>query len=216
MSENPTLVSSEHFRYVAAHTRADDGFLQSLKAAAKEAGLPPIAISPAQASFMQILLKATGAKHVIEVGTLGGYSAIWMARALPEGGKVKTIEVSPKHADFARTWIAKSDVANRVEVITGDARTVLGTIPADSADCAFLDADKVSYPVYLEQCMRIVRSRGLILVDNAFAFGQLLDPHPTDRETPAIKAFNELVPTTKDLHGVIVPLGDGCWVCVKD
>src|SRR5262249_38654307 len=166
----------------------------SLKRAAAASGIPPIAISPAQASLMQILLKASGAKRVVEVGTLGGYSAIWMARALPKDGRVTTVEISPKHADFARSWIAKSDVAGKVEVITGDARAVLPDLATDSADAAFLDADKVSYPVYLDQCLRIVRRRGLIMVDNAFAFGQLFDPTPTDREAPAIKAFNEIVP----------------------
>jgi predicted O-methyltransferase YrrM len=216
MSENPTLVTAEHFRYLAARTVQDDDFLKALKKAAAEAGLPPIAISAAQASFMQILLKAAKAKDVVEVGTLGGYSAIWMARALPKEGKVRTLEISPRHAEFARTWIAKSDVAGKIEVVVGDGRQVLPSFAADSADAAFLDADKTSYPAYLEQCLRIVRKGGLILADNAFAFGQLFDPHPTDREAPAIKAFNEMVPKTKGLHGVIVPLGDGCWVCLKE
>jgi predicted O-methyltransferase YrrM len=139
-----------------------------------------------------------------------------MARALPSDGKVKTLEISPKHAEFARSWVAKSDVAGKVEVLLGDGRQVLPTIAADWADAAFLDADKVSYPAYLEQCLRIVRKGGLIMVDNAFAFGQLFDRTPTDREAPAIQAFNEIVPKTRGLHGVIVPLGDGCWVCVKE
>jgi predicted O-methyltransferase YrrM len=216
MSENPTLVTAEHFRYVASHTTRDDAFLSSLRTAAAAAGLPPIAISSAQASFIQIILKAARAKQVVEVGTLGGYSAIWMARALPPDGRVRTLEISPKHAEFARSWIAKSDVASRIEVITGDARQVLPGIGADSADAMFLDADKASYPAYLEQGMRIVRKGGLILADNAFAFGQLFDQNPTDREAPAIRAFNEVVPKTEGLHGVIVPLGDGCWVCVKE
>jgi predicted O-methyltransferase YrrM len=216
MSESPTLVTARHFDYVAAHTAGDDELLRGLKKAAASAGIPPIAISPAQASLMQILLKATGAKNVVEVGTLGGYSAIWMARALPPDGRVRTLEISEKHAEFARSWIAKSDVAGRIEVLVGDARQTLPRLAADSADAAFLDADKASYPQYLEQCLRIVRKRGLIMVDNAFAFGQLFDSNPTDRETPAIKAFNEIVPKTRGLHGVIVPMGDGCWVCVKE
>src|SRR5262249_37331280 len=106
MSENPTLVTADHFRYVAAHTKGDDDLLRPLKQAAASAGLPPIAISPAQGSFMQILLKASKAKNVVEVGTLGGYSAIWMARGLGKDGRVRTIEVSAKDAEFARAWIA--------------------------------------------------------------------------------------------------------------
>jgi predicted O-methyltransferase YrrM len=216
MSETPTLVTEEHFRYVAAHTRQDDDFLKSLRRAAAQEGLPQISISSAQASFLQIILRAGKAEEVVEVGTLGGYSAIWMARALPPGGRVRTIELSEKHAAFARSWIARSDVAGKVEVLVGDGRRILPTFGADSADAAFLDADKSSYPFYLDECRRIVRRGGLIMADNAFAFGQLFDEKPTDREAPAIKAFNEIVPKVGGLQGVIVPLGDGCWVCVRD
>ena len=92
---------------------------------------------------------------------------------------------------------------------------MLKTFGADSADLAFLDADKASYPAYLEHALRIVRTGGLILVDNAFAFGQLLDPHPTDREVLAVRAFNDVMAAEKRVHGVIVPIGDGLWVGVK-
>jgi predicted O-methyltransferase YrrM len=216
MSEAPTLVTAEHFLYVASHTKGEDAFLGALRAAAAEEGLPAIAISPAQASFLQIVLKAAKVERVVEVGTLGGYSAIWMARALPAGGRVRTIEISPRHAAFARTWIARSDVAEKIEVLCGDAHALLPSFEADSADAAFLDADKTGYPFYLEQCLRIVKRGGLVMADNAFAFGELFAAAPRDRETPAVRAFNEIVPKTKGLHGVIVPLGDGCWVCVKD
>jgi predicted O-methyltransferase YrrM len=215
MSEASTLVTTEHFAYLAARTRGDDLFLQELKRAAREAGLPPISIAPEQASFMQILLRASLAREVVEVGTLGGYSAIQMARALSSGGRVRTIELSPEHAQFARAWIARSDVADRVEVIEGRGADVLASIPADSVDAAFLDADKASYPIYLKESLRIVRRNGLILVDNAFAFGQILDPRPTDREVAAVRAFNDLMARTPGLQGVIVPIGDGLWVAVK-
>jgi caffeoyl-CoA O-methyltransferase len=164
---------------------------------------------------MQILLRAGGAQEVIEVGTLAGYSAIVMARALPPGGRVRTIEIEPKHAAFAREWAAKSDAAGRVEVHLGAGMDVLPTFDTHSADAAFLDADKRRYPQYLEQAVRIVRPGGLILVDNALAFGQLLDPTPTDREVPAVRAFNELMAARPDLQSVIVPLGDGLWVGVR-
>src|SRR5262249_49087040 len=116
MSANPTLVTQAHFDYLASRTVQDDSFLVQLKQAAVAQQIPEIQISPAQASFMQILLKAAGAREVIEVGTLAGYSAICMARALPDGGRVRTIELSSKHADFAELWIARSDVARKVQV----------------------------------------------------------------------------------------------------
>ena len=215
MSETGTVVTEGHFEYLAARTAREDAFLAQLKSAAREAGLPSISIAPEQGSFLQILLRSARAKEVIEVGTLSGYSAIWMARALPAGGCVRTIEASAKHAVFAREWIARSDVAGKVEVLEGKGADVLATLEADSADAAFLDADKGSYPLYLEQSLRIVRRGGLILVDNAFAFGQLLDARPTDREVEAVKRFNDLMAKETRVQGVIVPIGDGLWVAVK-
>jgi predicted O-methyltransferase YrrM len=215
MSSSSTLVTADHFRYLAARTRGDDALLVELKRAAVEAGIPAIWIAPEQASFMQILLRAAGAKRVIEVGTLAGYSAIQMARALPPGGRVDTIELSKKHADFAREWIARSDVRDRIVVHEGKGADVLRKLPSDTADAAFLDADKSSYPIYLEEALRVVRRGGLVLVDNAFAFGQLLDGHPRDREVGAVREFNDLMAREKRLHAIIVPIGDGLWVGVK-
>jgi len=215
VSENPTLVTAEHFRYIAARTTPEDAFLVELKDAARAADIPPIWIAPEQASFMQILLRLAGARTVVEVGTLAGYSAICMARALPPEGRVHTIEIDPKHAGFASEWIAKSDVAGRVLVHLGAGQTVLPTLPTDGADACFLDADKSGYKEYLGECMRIVRPGGLIMADNAFAFGQLFDTQPRDREVGAVRDFNEFMARHPGVHGVIVPLGDGLWVGVK-
>ncbi len=215
MSESSTLLTAKHFEYIAARTAPEDAFLKSLKKAAVQAGIPSVWIAPEQASFMQILLKLCGAAEVIEVGTLAGYSAIAMARALPPHGRVRTIEISRKHADFAEDWIARSDVADRIELLRGDGKDILKTLDADTADAAFLDADKAGYGLYLEESLRIVRRGGLIMADNAFAFGELFDENPADAETPAVRAFNEHIAADKRLQKVIVPLGDGCWVGVK-
>lgn len=214
MSETSTLVTAEHFRYLADRTRREDEFLRELKHAAAAESIPEIWIAPEQASFMQILLRAARVREVVEVGTLAGYSAIQMARALPAEGRVRTIELEPRHADFAERWIARSDVAGRIEVHRGAGAKVLATFAADSADAAFLDADKASYPVYLTECLRIVRRGGLILVDNAFAFGELFANNPRE-DVAAMRAFNDLMARTDALQSVIVPLGDGLWVGVK-
>lgn len=215
MSETSTPVTVAHFRYIAAHTVPEDDLLKNLKREAEAAGLPPIWIAHEQASFIQILLRLSRAREVVEVGALAGYSAIAMARALPAGGRVRTIEISAKHAAFAEEWVRRSDVADRIEILHGDARNVLPRLPADSADAAFLDADKASYPLYIKECLRIVRRGGLIMADNAFAFGQLFDEQPADREVAAVRTFNAYISQVKELHSVIVPLGDGCWVGVK-
>lgn len=215
MSAESEVVTKAHFDYLAARTAKDDAFLLDLKRAARDEGIPPIQIAPEQASLMQILLRLANAREVVEVGTLAGYSAIWMARALPQGGRVRTIEFLGKHADFAERWVAKSDVAGKVEVHRGAGADVMPSFAANSADAAFLDADKTNYPVYLREALRIVRKGGLVMVDNAFAFGQLFHERPTDREAPAVKAFNEVMAATRELQSVIVPMGDGLWVGVK-
>ena len=215
MSAEPTLVTARHFRYIAERTTREDAFLRDLRAAATAAGIPAIWICPEEAAFLQVLLRLRGARDVVEVGTLAGYSAIWLARALPESGRLRTIEIEPKHADFAEEWISRSDVAGRVTVHRGDAGRVLPTFADGSADAAFLDADKAGYGRYLDECHRILRPGGLVMVDNAFAFGQLFDERPADREAPAVQAFNERMAADARFQSVIVPLGDGVWVGVR-
>lgn len=215
MSESSTLVTEAHFRYLADRTISEDRFLQDLKRAAAVAGIPAIHISPEQASFMQILLKLCGAKQVLEVGTLAGYAAIAMARALPPGGRVQSVEIEPQYAEFARQWIARSDIAGRVEVHCGDARDLLPTIKDESVDAAFIDADKENYQCYLGECLRIVRPGGLLMMDNAFAFGRLFCADESESSVVAIREFNDHVSRLNQLHSIIVPLGDGCWVGVR-
>jgi predicted O-methyltransferase YrrM len=215
VSVEPTRVTQRHFDYLAERTTPEDAFLAALRAAARAAGLPSIHIGPAQGAFLEILVRAVRAREVVEVGTLGGYSAVWLARGLPEGGRVRTIEAHPGHAAFAREWIARSDVAGRVEVIEGRGQDVLPRLPDASVDLAFLDADKAGYGAYLESCARILKPGGVVAADNAFAFGQLFDEHPTDREVPAVRDFNDRLARDARFRAVIVPLGDGCWVGVR-
>ena len=216
MSAESTTVTAAHFAYIAARTTPEDAFLRDLRERAEAAGIPPIQIAPEQASFLQILLRLARAREIVEVGTLAGYSAIAMARALPGNGRVRTIELDEMHADFAEAAFAASDVAGRIELYRGAGSDVLAGFENRSADAAFLDADKGNYPIYLEESIRIVRPGGLILVDNAFAFGQLLDKNPTDPEAPAVIAFNEVMAKESRVDAVIVPIGDGIWVGVRN
>lgn len=215
MSEKSNPVTQRHIDYLASRTTPEDDFLRALKDAARDEGIPPIWIAPEQAAFMQILLRLVHAKMVVEVGTLAGYSAICMARALPEAGEVHTIEINPVHADFAERWIEKSDVSRKITVLRGPGDEELRRLDDHSMDAAFLDADKSSYRVYLKECLRIVAPGGLIMVDNAFAFGQLFDETPTDPEVSAIRTFNDHLATITQLQSIIVPIGDGLWVGAK-
>lgn len=215
MSEQSTPVDERIFQYIESHTTGEDAFLTQLKDEARKAGLPAIWISPGQAAFLQILLRAVRARTVVEVGTLAGYSAVAMARALPPEGRLTTIELEPSHATFAERWIALSDVAERIELKRGAAIDVLRTLPDDSADVVFLDADKQSYALYLREALRILHRGGVLLADNALAHGELFEPNSTNASANAMKAFNEVIAKETALQSVIVPLGDGIWVGVR-
>lgn len=132
MSHESTIVTTEHFAYLAARTQAEDPFVAELKAAAREAGLPPIWVAPEQASLLEVLVKLAGAREVVEVGTLAGSTAIHLARAVGPQGRVRTIEFEPKHAAFARDWCGRSDVADRIEVLEGTGDEHLASTDASS------------------------------------------------------------------------------------
>jgi predicted O-methyltransferase YrrM len=218
MSATSTPLDRALLEYVAAHTGGDDELVRDLKEAALAEGFPGIWIAPEQASFLTILLRAARARRVLEVGTLAGVSALALARALPsraEGGHLVTIELDPRRAAFAREWLGRSPVGDRIEVLQGAADAVLPGLAAGSFDAAFIDADKAGYGGYLEHALRLVRPGGLVLVDNAFAFGQLLDPESQDPDVKAVREFNEQVRRSPALEGIIVPIGDGLWVAVR-
>lgn len=207
---NPRLVD-----YIAKRSAADDHFLCTLKQAAAEAGIPAIWIAPEQAAFMHILLSVSAVRTVVEIGTLAGYSAIAMARALPADGRVQTIEVDPEYAAFARQWIGCSDVAERIEVIEGVADTVLGALADASVDAVFIDADKEGYAGYLEHAARLLRPGALLMVDNAFCFGELLEERPQDPDHAILMAFNEQIAAHPAFRSTIVAVGDGLWIGVR-
>jgi predicted O-methyltransferase YrrM len=213
MSKASTPVGEELFGFIAAQTIPEDRLLRELRVAAGAAGLPEIHIAPEQAAFLQLALRSAKAKVVVEVGTLGGYSAIAMARALPADGIVVTHEIDPGHAEFAREWIARSDQRGKIEVRVGNAADTLTELSAASADAIFLDADKAGYVTYLQHSMRILRPGGLLLADNVLAGGDV--SHGESETAVAIRAFLDAVRATPKLQSIIVPLGDGCLFGVK-
>lgn len=210
-----TALSDQLFNYLTDKFGTDDDLLRDLKRDAEAQGIPSIQISQEQSAFMQVFLRSINARRVLEVGTLAGYSAIVMARALPAVGRVDTIELKPAHAQFARTYISKAGLSDVITVHEGAGIDILPKFVGEPYDFAFLDADKKSYPLYLEHCYRLVRPGGVIAADNAFAFGQLFDETPTDREANSMKAFNEMIAADKRFQCMIVPVGDGLLLAVK-
>lgn len=211
-----TPITEPIYSYMTSNFPVEDDLLRQLKAAAIAAEIPEIQISPEQGTFMQVLLKGMGARKVIEVGTLGGYSAIIMARALPEDGKVTTIERDPFRAEFAREQARKAGLEGRIEVMTGSGVDVLERELAGSGpyDFAFIDADKPSYVRYLSLIYPLMRKGGIIAGDNALAWGRIADEGTDDPDVLGMQAFNRAMKEHTGLQSCIVPVGDGMCIGV--
>jgi caffeoyl-CoA O-methyltransferase len=207
-------VSDRVDEYIASLFARDDDVLAALREAADREGLPPIAISAVTGRLLQILLSAVSAVRVLEVGTLGGYSAIWMARGLPPSGRLITIEIEERHAEFARGYIARAGLADRVEVRVGRALDVLPSFDGEQFDAIFLDADKEPLPTYFEWALSLLRPGGLLIADNALWGGRVLDPATEDEGTRGVQEFNRRLANDTRVLGTIVPVGDGLGLAV--
>ena len=200
--------------YVARLFAPEDELLMSLREEADRTGLPPIAISPDTGRLLQVLLTAIRAERVLEVGTLGGYSAIWIARSLRAGGRLLSIEIDPAHAEFARRYLRRAGVEEKVEVRVGRALDVLASLDGEVFDAMFLDADKEPLPTYFDWALRLLRPGGLLIADNALWGGRVLDPETADEGTRGIREFNRRLASDQRVTGTIVPVGDGVAVAV--
>jgi predicted O-methyltransferase YrrM len=152
-----------------------DPALEQALADSEAAGLPAIAVAPNQGKMLMLLAQMAGARRILEIGTLGGYSTIWLARALPEGGRLVTLEYAPKHAEVARKNIARAGFADRVEVKVGAALDTLPTLEGPF-DFVFIDADKQGYPDYFRWSLKLSRPGTVIVADNVVREGRVLDP----------------------------------------
>ena len=203
-------------RYVRRLFATECDCLHAIRARADEAALPPIQLPPATARAVQILLFASGARRVLEVGTLAGYSAVWIARALPPDGELITLEIDPDRAAVARRSLRDANLADRARVRAGDALDLMAALDPDPPfDAVFLDADKERYCDYLEQAARLVRRGGLFMADNAFWRGSVLDPAGSDELAAHIHRFNQRVAADERFEATILPVGDGLMVAVR-
>lgn len=200
--------------YVCGLFAREDETLLALREEADRTGLPPISITPDTGRLLQVLLAAVGARRVLEVGTLGGYSAIWMARALPSDGRLVSLECEPRHAEFARRWLRRAMVEDRVEVRVGRALDLLPALDGERFDGVFLDADKEPLPTYLEWALRLVRPGGLIVADNALWGGRVLDPAADDPATRGVREFNRKLAGDARLTSIVLGIHDGIAVGV--
>lgn len=169
-----------------------DPVLDAALEASKAAGLPEIAVAPNQGKLLHLMARMRGAKRILEIGTLGGYSTIWLARALPPDGKLVTLEYDPKHADVARANIARAGFSGQVEVRTGRA---LDTLPGVTGpfDFIFVDADKNTYPDYFRWALKLSRPGGVMVFDNVVRNGAVIDINTTDALVLGVRALIEAI-----------------------
>src|SRR5215475_11034121 len=175
---------------------APDKALEQALADSVAAGLPAIAVSPLQGKQLLVLAQMQNPKRILEIGTLGGYSTIWLARALPDDGRLVTLEFSPKHAEVAKANIARAGVSHKVEIRVGPALDTLPLVAAENRgpfDFVFVDADKRNNPGYFEWALKLSRPGSIILVDNVVRDGTIADMQNTDADLVGTRRMHELV-----------------------
>lgn len=205
--------------YIRKLYATQDGLLSAIAAKLKEMDVE-IQISPEEGKLLQLLIGLHGIKTIVEVGTLAGYSAIWMARALPADGHLYTLEKNPKHAEIAHGFIAQSDVKDRITVLEGDAGKLLDSLNDKAPfDMMFIDADKPGYNAYLDWAEAHVRPGGLIVADNTLLFDTIGLPAPPEGTAPStwhgMRLFNDRLADTRQYFSTMIPTDDGLTVAVK-
>jgi predicted O-methyltransferase YrrM len=200
--------------YVRSLFIDEDEVLKSIAPGLEEREMPQISVPPEVGKTLYLLAKMSGAKRVLEIGALGGYSTIWLARALPETGKVISLEISQKHADFAAENVAKAGLEDRVTFLVGDAMKSLEELArkGERFDFVFIDADKPNYINYLEKAIQLSQPGGVIAADNLFQHGRIFDENDQAPSPRTIRNFNSQIAGDPRLESILLTIGDGLGV----
>jgi predicted O-methyltransferase YrrM len=199
-------------QYLSERYWSEDDLLREVRADTAQRG-PSIQVSAEAGHLLALFVRAFGAKRVLEVGTLFGYSGIWMARQLPPDGRLDTIEIEPLHADAAEHWFERAGLSDRVVVHRGAGVDVLATLPGPY-DIAFIDADKVSYPHYTRLALERLRPGGLMIADNAIRQGRIVEAG-VSADIDGIRAMHDMLAADPSLTATTLPVGDGMAIAVK-
>jgi predicted O-methyltransferase YrrM len=187
-------------KYITGLLVSSDAALDAALQASNAAGLPSIQVSPVQGKFLHLLARACGARQILEIGTLGGYSTIWLARALPAGGRVITLEADPKHAEVARANFALAGLVGVIELRLGPALETLPKLVAEQRgpfDLVFIDADKSNMREYFEWALKLSHAGSVIIADNVIRQGKVLDAGSSNVDVQGVRRFNERLAAEK-------------------
>jgi predicted O-methyltransferase YrrM len=193
--------------YFAEQLSPSDAVLDAALAASTAAGLPAISVTPSQGKLLQLLAQLRGARRILEVGTLAGYSTIWMGRALPRDGELITLEIDPKHAAVARENLERAGLTDRVEIRVGPAATSLAKLVADRVrpfDLVFIDADKASIDSYFVAALELSRAGTVIIVDNVVRKGEVINAESDDPSILGIRRLVELLPRERRVSATAI------------
>jgi predicted O-methyltransferase YrrM len=198
---------SDLWKAVDAYARESvvrpDPSYQAVYDASRAAGLPDIAISPAEGKQLQILAQMCGARRILEIGTLGGYSTLWLARALPPGGSLTTLEYDPHHAETARANLTQAGVGDRVTVMVGAALDLLPRL-AGPFDFCFIDANKDGYPDYFRWAVKLSQPGSVIVVDNVVRKGEVIEADSTEPAVTGVRQMLEVVAATPNVSASVI------------
>lgn len=192
-------------QYITDRIVMEDDVLRAATKAAADAGLPPISVTPGEGKLLYLLARLMGARKVLEIGTLAGYSTIWLGRAVGAEGRVITLEVDPAHAAVARENIARATLDTTVEVRVGKALETLPSLVASAPfDIVFIDADKENNPDYFEWALRLVKPGSLIVIDNVIRSGDVLDEDSVDPRVQGVRRLNALIAAKRGVSATTI------------
>jgi len=202
MSQDLLAGFTKSEQYYNSFLISPDDALEGALKHSQENGLRDIAVSAAQGKFLKLIALSIGAKRILEIGTLGGYSTIWMAQALPGAGELVTLEISEENAKVARDNLDRAGMSN-VKIVVGNANDTLASLePETPFDMVFIDADKPSYPNYFVEAKRLLRKGGVIIADNTVRDGRVADQSCTDPAVEAIRAFIAILKNDKEVDAI--------------
>jgi predicted O-methyltransferase YrrM len=207
-------LNEELYKYIVDTFAVEDDVLKSVVASTEKNEMPLIHVSPENGKFLQLLIKIIGAKRILEIGTLAGYSSLWMARGLPVDGKLITLEFEQKHSEVAKNNFIKAGLEDKIEVITGPALDSLDKLKDGKFDFAFIDADKVNINKYFDKIIDMMNRGGIITADNTLRRGDVVNQNSVDENTLAIREYNKKVASDTRVESLLVPISDGVTVCL--
>ncbi len=209
MSKRTLHLTDDLVAYVHRYGAREHPVLTALRERTEQLPEHQMQIGPDQGAFMAMLVRLTGAKRILEIGTFTGYSSTVMALAMPPGGRITCCDVSREWTDIARQAWADAGVEDRIELRLAPATETLASLDDGTFDLAFIDADKPNYDAYYEGCLRVVRPGGLILIDNVLWSGDVADPSVDNENVRVMRDLNEKIAADERVDHVLLPLADG-------